>query len=84
MSPRLLFGLAIRIAGLVFLSFSLFDLFYVVEVLAAIPTSSTRPLASVALAAVFFLAISLAALFGSELLVNLSYGREKPGDSNSN
>ena len=84
MSPRLLFGLAIRIAGLVFLSYSLIDLFYVVEVLAGFPTSSTHPLASIALAAGFFFAISLAALFGSELLVNLSYGREKPGDSNSN
>jgi hypothetical protein len=74
MQPRALFGVAVRIAGLVFLAFSLFDLAYAALKWLGLPTPSSLPVTTDLTAGVMYLAIALFALLRADLLVNLTYG----------
>jgi hypothetical protein len=74
MQPRDWFGVAVRVAALVFLVFALFDLYYVFGRLLNLETTSKLPLSSVFAAVAFYAIVAAAGMLGADQLVNLSYG----------
>jgi hypothetical protein len=77
MQARELFGLALRLGGLVFLVFSLFDFVQVLLNVLGTPDPSATPLAATSFAATIYLAIGVIGLLGADWLVCLSYGPDK-------
>jgi hypothetical protein len=77
MQARDWFGVAVRIAALVFLALALFEAFYVVAKLVGLTTRSTLPLSTDLVAAVFYAIFAALGLFGADWLVNISYRTAK-------
>jgi hypothetical protein len=77
MQARELFGLAVRLGGLVFLVFSLFDFVHVLLKVLGMADPSATPLASTLVAAVSYLVIGTIGLLGADWLVRVSYRDKK-------
>jgi hypothetical protein len=73
MRPRDWFGVAVRIAALMFLVFALFDGIYVVAKVAGLETQSKLPLSADIAGTIFFAIFAGLGLLGAVKLVALSY-----------
>jgi hypothetical protein len=77
MTARDLYGLVVRIAGLVFLVLAFFDASHWAIKQLGLPMPSPYAAGTDAVAAGCFLAIGLLLTFGAGLLTQLAYGRPK-------
>jgi hypothetical protein len=78
MKARDWYGLAIRIAGLVFFVYAGFDVAHLIAPLTGADVPSQYPLSSVKFAAMSYFIFGLILTFGAGLVVRLVYGAEKP------
>jgi hypothetical protein len=75
MTVKDLFGLAVRIAGVVFVVFGLFDLVDVFVKLMGLPMPSRYPAATDAVAAIIFFIFGAIFILGADLITRLIYRR---------
>jgi len=74
MEERKIFGVAVRIGGLVFILYSMLPLFYVVAKLLGIATRSQMSLAGDIWGFAFFSLIGIALVRGGDWIVQFAYG----------
>jgi hypothetical protein len=77
MKARDLYGLAIRIGGLVFFVYAGFDATHVIAAMAGVPIPGQYSLADLKLATASYATFGLVMTFGAGLLVRAVYGPDK-------
>jgi hypothetical protein len=77
MTVKDIFGLIVRIAGMTFIVFGLFDLVRVVATLVGLPMQSRYSVQVDATAAVFYFIFGVAFLVSAKLITRLVYGRDE-------
>ena len=76
MKARDLYGLLVRVAGLVFIAFAVFDLTHLIALMIGMQMASQYPASVLALATGIYLVVGLVLTFGAGSLTRLVYGRD--------
>lgn len=77
MQPRQLFGVIVRVGGLVFLIFSMMDIIHVIAHLAGLSIPSKFSAAESLWAACFYFALGIVLIRGAEWIVRFAYGPQE-------
>jgi hypothetical protein len=72
---RDIFGLIVRVGGLICIIFGFFDIFHVVATLAGLPLPQRYTASADAVGAVFYFITGSVLLFGANLITRLAYWR---------
>jgi len=78
MKARDIFGVGVRLGGLVLIVFGLIDLVDVLIRLAGLPLESPRPTSTVALAAFIYAFVGLLVFASAGVITSIAYGRPHP------
>jgi hypothetical protein len=76
MSPRDLLGVFVRATGLAFITFGVFDLYYIFNKFLGLETGSQLPIWRDARGFLFWSLFGLAIVLGAKLIVRFAYWRE--------